>query len=378
MVIDVKTIKQTSTIVNVIFFLTKRKVKLKINTKKVTLIDSYIQVICITYIGCAVISYQSCSCISYNNILSLSSSSYLHVYHLSIIYFSPSHTFIFIHFIEHSFPFSGLLLLLWFPLFVVGPPTHIFCLPPFRFIPCHLQSIHDLLPLSSCATGRPVQHGTALTSCTTTFWISPAWTLWAAVAASPGQRPRRIYQRTRIMTVYGQLIVIGWALFLVRAPTSPTKTKPSPHSSCFKWLLFISNLFIYLSLGHADAYLFESFVFICVYSWFSINLHFIIFCRCVHFSKAVPCCLDILIPMTLPTSFYLFIYLPFGIYLSVLWKYDDVYSCCPHYRMYFNDRRCLRYSAFGKQPGRIWEKMLKFLKVSVHISVMSFIWVMWY
>lgn len=143
-----------------------------------------------------------------------------HLFIISHVLLSITH----ILFIQHSFLPSRLLLLLWPPLFVVGHFWSLFVLFPF--------AIHSWFD-SSCATGRPVQHGRALTWCITTFWINPVWTLWAAVAASPGQRPRRTYQRTRIMTVYGRLTVTGWALFLVRAPTSPTKTKPSPHSSCF-------------------------------------------------------------------------------------------------------------------------------------------------
>lgn len=335
-----------------LLYITKRKdkVQLKMNTD-----TPRWDLFCITYLSCPVISYQSCSCISYNNILSLSSS-YLHVYHY-LSFTPPHHTFIFIHFIKHSFSW---LLSLRSP---CGRTTH-FLLAPFSFYSLPF-AIHSFDP-SPPATGRPVQHGKALTSCTTTFWISPAWTLWAAVAASPGQRPRRIYQRTRIMTVYGRLTVTGWALFLVRAPTSPTKTKPSPHSS----FIYFEPIYLFI-IGSLRCIFIRV---ICIYLsclWFRMNLHFIVFCRCVHFSKAVPCCLDILKPLTLPTSLYSFIYLAFGIYLSVLWKYDDVYSCCPHYRMYLNGRRCLRYSAFGKQQGRTWEKMLKSLNVSVNIRVLA-------
>lgn len=95
---------------------------------------------------------------------------------------------------------------------------------PFAILPPSLHS-YDLIPISSSANGRPLQHGKALISCITTFWINPVWTLWAAVAASQGLRPPRTSQRTLTMTVYGRPTVTGWALFPVRAPTSPTKIK---------------------------------------------------------------------------------------------------------------------------------------------------------
>lgn len=131
------------------------------------------------------------------------------------------------------------------PICVVAHPTSILCLAfPFAIL---LPSLHsyDLIPLSSSATGRRLQHGKALISCITTFWINPVWTLWAAVAVSQGPRSPRTSQRTLTMTVYGRPTVTGWALFPVRAPTSPTKIKLPPHSSYFKWLYIYLKLFIY-------------------------------------------------------------------------------------------------------------------------------------
>lgn len=147
-------------------------------------------------------------------------------------------------------------------IYVVGPilfPSTSICNPPF---PLHS---YDLTPLSS-VTGRPPQHGKALISCTTTFWISPARILWAAVAVSRGPRPLLTSQRTLIMTVYGRPTVTGWALLPVRAPTSPTKIN-LPLTPISNDLIFIWNyLFIYVFIrcpvmmhiyfGHFYIYLF--------------------------------------------------------------------------------------------------------------------------
>ncbi len=133
---------------------------------------------------------------------------------------------------------------------------------PFAILPPSLHS-YDLIPLSSSANGRPLQHGKALISCITTFWINPVWTLWAAVAASQGPRPPRTSQRTLTMTVYGRPTVTGWALFPVRAPTSPTRIKLPLTPLISSDFVFIWNyLFIYLMICHCNAYLFYLFVFI--------------------------------------------------------------------------------------------------------------------
>lgn len=113
-----------------------------------------------------------------------------------------------------------------------------------------------------CCLFCPSQHGRALTWCITMCWISRAWSVWAAAAASLGPRAARTFQRTQTMTVYGRLTLTGWGRFPVRAaaPTSPTRIK-FPHLYYFTsftlvylfylfWCLFIFYLFIIFMSFH--------------------------------------------------------------------------------------------------------------------------------
>lgn len=140
------------------------------------------------------------------------------------------------------------------------------------------------LPRLVCCLLWPSQHGRELIWCITMCWISRAWSVWAAAAASLGPRAARTFQRTRTMTVYGRLTLTGWGRFPVRAaaPTSPTRTK-LPHLyylSSFT-LVYLFNLFWCLFI----------FLFI-IFMSFHLPVLNLTVCPLCALIQIGPCCLD--------------------------------------------------------------------------------------
>lgn len=115
-------------------------------------------------------------------------------------------------------------------------------------------------------------------------WISRAWRVWAAGAASLDPREARTFQRTRTMTVYGRLTLTGWGRFPARAaaPTSPIRTKLSHlyYLTSFT-VVYLFNLFLRL-------FIFLFIIFMCFYLPV-LNLTSCPLCALIQMG---PCCLD--------------------------------------------------------------------------------------